>query len=87
MKEKLRETLAANAHETWTRWTDHFLRQCHENDDGSLTIPADAVSRWRRQMATPYEKLTVREQASDQAEADLILGILETHSRILEDNG
>jgi hypothetical protein len=41
-----------------------------------MTIPADAVQRWKRQMATPYDLLTEQEQASDLREADLILQIV-----------
>ncbi len=46
------------------------------DDDGTLTIPADLVDRWKRQAVTPYLQLTSLEQDSDRAEADRILAIV-----------
>lgn len=73
--DRLKTSLAANAHDAWSRWTTHLLNQCSANEDGSLTIPASSVQRWERQIATPYDRLTDQEQASDLAEAELILRV------------
>jgi len=67
--------LAANAHNAWARWTNYLLNQCSLNDDGSMTIPAASVKRWKQQIATNYDDLTVEEQVSDIRESDLILQI------------
>ena len=75
---KLRDSLAANIHDAWARWTTHLLKQCSVNEDGSLTIPPESVQRWKRQIATDYENLSTDEKASDLREADLILKILAT---------
>ena len=81
-----RQKLASNAHRSWARWTTHLLNQCHTNNDGSMTIPASAVLRWRRQIETSYEDLTAEEKASDEREADLIIDILHTDDGHKEDN-
>jgi len=46
------------------------------NDDGSFTIPAEKVARWKRQMQTPYAELTEQEQQSDLEMADKIANLL-----------
>ena len=71
----LRERLAENAHISWAGWTQYVFNTCTENPDGSLTIPADKVNRWKRQIETPYNKLSYTEQESDRTEADIILDI------------
>lgn len=72
----LRNILAANAHDAWSRWTTHLFAQCSTNEDGSLTIPPASVQRWKCQIATTYDRLSAEEQSSDLREADLILQIL-----------
>jgi hypothetical protein len=37
----------------------------HIEDDGSLSIPADLVDRWARQIATAFEDLSEAEKESD----------------------
>ncbi len=76
----LREKLASNAHERWSRWTEHLLRQCTLHEDGRMTIPAAFVNRWKRQMATAFSDLTTQEKASDFTEADIIISIIEETS-------
>ena len=43
------------------------------NGDGSLTIPADKVLQWRRQMTTDYSELSEKEKQSDREIADLFM--------------
>jgi len=58
------ETLAALEHDQWCHWMTWML-SVEENGDGSITIPASLVERWKHQMNTPYEELTEREKDSD----------------------
>ena len=62
---ELIEQLAAIEHERWSSWQRWMHDQCVRDDDGSLTIPAGLVSRWERQIDTPYADLTEREKESD----------------------
>lgn len=59
------EQLAAIEHRRWADWQQWMHDQCVRDDDGSLTIPAGLVSRWERQIDTPYADLSEREQESD----------------------
>jgi hypothetical protein len=71
----VREQLAAYAHEAWSGWMRYLFEKSQANPDGTVTIPAWAVDRWRRQMDTPYAALPEAEKASDRAEADRMLAI------------
>lgn len=78
-----REALAAYAHEAWSRWMRHLFEVCHQCDSGEVIVPADLVHRWRRQIATSYDALSERERASDQREADRILGVIREDRRTM----
>jgi hypothetical protein len=71
-----RERLAQYAHAAWSGWMEYLFSKSEQNADGSVTIPAWAVERWRRQAGTPYAELPATEQASDLAEADRMLAIV-----------
>jgi hypothetical protein len=64
-EQSLMETLAALEHERWSHWQRYLHSQCRRTDDGSLTIPAELVSRWAQQMSTPYAQLSESEKESD----------------------
>ena len=74
------EILAAYAHKAWCGWMTYmFLHErvsASTDGEGSLIIPAELVSRWARQMNTPYEDLPESEKESDRAEARKILDLL-----------
>lgn len=70
------EVLAAQQHEIWAHWMRYQFSVCTPNEDGSLTIPADKVYRWTRQMNTDYADLSEQEKASDIEQAQKILAIL-----------
>lgn len=53
-----------------------LFSKCIEHDDGSLTIPAEYVQRWRRQIATVYVDLPESEKASDRKEAMVMYTIM-----------
>jgi hypothetical protein len=72
----LREALALNAHEEWTRWMEYFLGKCAAQADGTVVVDAQYAAALRRQMATPYGELEPAVQDLDRAEADLQLAIV-----------
>lgn len=80
MDDETRELLAAYAHEAWSGWMRYLFQHGTQHADGSFTINADQVSRWRRQMDTPYAALSTGEQASDRTEADAMLRIVQRGS-------
>ena len=61
----LMESLAALEHERWSHWQRYLHSRCQPRADGSLTIPADLVSRWTEQMSKPYAELSESEKESD----------------------
>lgn len=70
---ELREVIAAIEHERWSHWQRYLHEQCTVNEDGSLTIPAELVKRWARQMSTPYDSLSDKEKDSDREQATAYL--------------
>jgi hypothetical protein len=79
---RLRETLAESEHDRWSRWMRHQFSQGMFNADGTWTMPAWAVARWRRQAETPYIALSEPEKDSDRREADRTLALLAEHGVI-----
>lgn len=73
----LQQALAAYAHKAWSKWMKYLFAQCKVNEDGSVTIPADKVQRWTRQMNCDYSVLPASEQLSDMDEAYEILNIID----------
>jgi hypothetical protein len=62
------EVLSDREHERWSGWQEYMHSLCERHADGSLTIPADSVKHWERQIATYYAGLTPREKESDREE-------------------
>jgi hypothetical protein len=73
----LRERLAAVQHVIWSNWMKHLFSVSTYNPDGTVTIPADKVKRWQRQIRTPYDALTESEMESDRQQADKVLAVLD----------
>ncbi len=69
----LLEQLADAEHAGWSRWMLYLFDQCKSNEDGSLTIPAELVTRWRRQASTSYFNLSEPEKEADREEVRRIL--------------
>lgn len=67
------ERMAAQAHVSWSNWMVHLFTLSARNADGTVTIPANLVERWERQIATPYANLRESEKESDRAEAKRML--------------
>jgi hypothetical protein len=63
----LRERLAALEHEQWAHWTRYLLDH----------LTPENVERWRRQIDTPYERLSEPEKESDREWADRVLKLVE----------
>ncbi len=72
----IKERLARYAHSAWKGWMKYMFSKSNLHPDGSVTIPAEYVQRWQRQMHTAYSDLPAEEQKSDQAEADRIMEIV-----------
>lgn len=69
-RDAIRNKLAAIHHGIMMERTSRLLSICIANNDGSMTIPAEAVSILQQRAATPYEELTEdeREAAGDGGE-------------------
>lgn len=78
--EDLIEQLAAIEHERWAHWQKYLHSQCVENDDGSLTIPANLVARWEVQIAKPYDELSEKEKDSDREQVSKYLPLIKATS-------
>ncbi len=74
--DSLMENLAAIEHERWSHWQKYLHEQCKRNEDGSLTIPADLVSRWTIQANTDYFELSEKEKNSDREQVLLYMPVL-----------
>lgn len=72
----VREKLAAAQHEIWAHWMKYLFSVCIVLPSGDLVIPKKFVSRWDRQIVTPYAELSEKEQESDGHMADNILAVL-----------
>jgi hypothetical protein len=86
-EEALIETLAALEHERWSHWQRYLHSQCQPTGDGSLTIPAELVSRWTEQISTPYFKLSEKEKKSDREQVRRYLPVIASALRNRENYG
>ena len=59
------DALAEIEHERWADWQAHVFNVSVKNEDGSVTIPAEYVSRWERQVHTPYIALSEDDKQKD----------------------
>jgi hypothetical protein len=71
----LRERLAALEHQQWAHWTRHLLDN----------LTPENAERWRRQIDTPYERLSEAEKRSDREWADRVLELIESDEGRKED--
>lgn len=75
------EILAVLEHEQWAHWMKFLYKQCRQQEDGSLIIPVERVSRWGTLMELDYSELTEKEKESDREWARKIVPTLETIAR------
>lgn len=73
---ELREKLAEQEHDRWSRWMAYLFSKGKMNDDGTWTMPKWAVERWSRQAMLVYGELSEEEKDSDRKEADHTLALL-----------
>lgn len=71
-----REQVAAVVHDVWARWVQHLFASGEIDTEGKMTIPASDVTRWQRQIETPYAELSDEEKAKDQEVADKIIAAM-----------
>ena len=71
-----RENIAAKQHEIWSHWMKYLFSTAVLNKDGSVTISAEKVARWTRQLETRYYNLPEKEKVSDREQADKVIAIL-----------
>lgn len=74
------KALAAIQHAIWSHWMRYMFTCGTFNVDGSWTMPAAKVERWKRQMETDFEALTEKEQISDFEQADKVLEVVWEHA-------
>lgn len=63
--DSLIERLADIEHSRWAHWQRYMHDKGDLQEDGSLLLPAELVSKWEQQIATPYTLLSEREKESD----------------------
>jgi len=68
--------LASEVHDVWGEWFMHVFRVSKHNSDGSLTIPAEYVVRWKRQSKQAFSDLSLEEKLSDIAIAVRYLRVI-----------
>lgn len=73
-----RERLANWVHELWRGWMKFLLAQCDHNPDGTVTIPAEYVKKWKRQMRTSLKNLPAAEQKSDYEISDRLIKLIKS---------
>lgn len=81
----IREKLADVQHGIWVHWMAYLFSCSTTNLDGSVTIPAEKVERWKRQMNTTYTELTNKEQDSDREQADKTLLVISGMNDVVDD--
>ena len=70
------EELASQEHSRWSHWQTYLHSKGEKQEDGSLLLPANLVSRWERQARTEYAELSPQEQESDRDQVRKYLPIL-----------
>jgi len=63
-------------HGIWSQWMRYLFEVSLHNEDGTVTIPADKVKRWKRQMTTRYVDLSTDEQKSDLEQAQKVIALI-----------
>ena len=69
-EKELRETLANIEHQRWADWQKYMHGLCVKTKTARIIIPAKLVSRWERQIKTPYKDLSEKEKDSDREQVD-----------------
>jgi hypothetical protein len=72
----LLDVLADIEHERWSHWQRYMHKQATKQADGSLVLPAHLVSRWEKQINTPFASLSEEEKESDREQVRKYLPII-----------
>ena len=70
------EKLATLQHEIWCHWMRYLFEVSIQNGDGTVTIPANKVDRWKRQMNTKYSDLSDAEKVSDMEQGEKVIAVV-----------
>ena len=77
-QDSLREQLAAIEHERWGDWQAWLMSQRGiEQRNGDIVLKATDVTHWRRQIDTPYDRLSESEKDSDREQVDRYLPLVD----------
>lgn len=71
------DILADIEHERWSHWQRYLHSKGKKSADGSVTISADLVNKWERQMSTPFSELSEKEKDSDREQVRKYLPAVE----------
>lgn len=71
------EKLADTQHKIWAQWMSYLFEVSRLNEDGSVTIPADKVAHWKRQIETQYAELSDEEKESDLEQANKMMSVFQ----------
>ena len=90
MNNKLREKLAAYAHEAWSGWMRYMFKKCKfigylERGNVRIEMPTELYERWTYQMNTPYAELPEDMKLSDCDEADKMITIVRENAGQVSD--
>ena len=85
-KDSITYKLADLCHQQWSGWMFWLFKYGTYNEDGTFTVDADHVERWRRQMVTPFVDLSEDERDSDLHEASKFQTLLYQHIADLKVN-
>jgi len=83
---KMLDKIAGLQHEIWSYWMQYLFEVSTQNKDGTVTIPADKVKRWKRQMSVKYSELSDDEQKSDLEQARKVMNLVHDVSVVEQSN-
>lgn len=77
---ELKQKLAAIEHGRWADWQKYVHSLMGKQSNGNFYVLAgEYKERWERQIATPYDKLSDVEQASDMEQVDRYWPLIEAY--------
>ena len=81
MNDELLELVADFFHMNWSHWMKYQFSKMWEDDPDpypsrGMMMDQDDVSRWKRQMNTPYSELSEKEKDSDREWAKKLMDLL-----------
>lgn len=74
--ETLEGKLGAIYHAHWSQWVNELFEKATYNEDGSMTLPREVITRWSRHVALLWPEMTHKEQAEARKAAAKFLVVL-----------